>query len=69
MSTLEQNKEIVQRINRDTNAAVANAQVKEVLDKFGYELQGSTPDELGKFIRDQFAAWRQGIRDAGIQPD
>jgi tripartite-type tricarboxylate transporter receptor subunit TctC len=62
-------REIVQRINRDSNAAVANAQVKEVLDKFGFELQGSTPEELGKFIRDQFAAWRQGIRDAGIQPD
>jgi tripartite-type tricarboxylate transporter receptor subunit TctC len=62
-------REIVQRINRDTNAAVANAQVKETLDKFGFELQGSTPEELGKFIRDQFAAWRQGIRDAGIQPD
>ncbi|HEV8094675.1 MAG TPA: tripartite tricarboxylate transporter substrate binding protein [Burkholderiales bacterium] len=62
-------RDIVQRINRDTNAAVANAQVKELLDKFGFELQGSTPEELGKFIRDQFAAWRQGIRDAGIQPD
>jgi tripartite-type tricarboxylate transporter receptor subunit TctC len=62
-------REIVQRINRDTNAALANAQVKEALDKFGFELQGSTPEELGKFIRDQFAAWRQGIRDAGIQPD
>jgi tripartite-type tricarboxylate transporter receptor subunit TctC len=62
-------REIVQRINRDTNAAVANAQVKDVLDKFGFELQGSTPEELGKFIRDQLAAWRQGIRDAGIQRD
>jgi len=62
-------REIVQRINRDTNTAVANGQVKETLDKFGYELQGSTPEELGKFIRDQFAAWRQGVRDAGIQPD
>jgi tripartite-type tricarboxylate transporter receptor subunit TctC len=62
-------REIVQRVNRDTIAALANAQVKEALDKFGFELQGSSPEELGKFIRDQLAAWRQGIRDAGIQPD
>ena len=62
-------RDIVQRVNRETNAAVANAQVKEALDKFGFELQGSTPDELGKFIRDQLAAWRQGVREAGIQPD
>jgi tripartite-type tricarboxylate transporter receptor subunit TctC len=62
-------RDIVQRVNRETNAALTNAQVKEALDKFGFELQGSTPDELGKFIRDQLAAWRQGVREAGIQPD
>ena len=62
-------RDVVDRVARETNAAVTNSQVKEQLDKFGYELQGSTPDELGRFIRDQLAAWRQGIRDAGIQPD
>ena len=62
-------RDIVQRVHRETNAALGNAQVKETLDKFGFELQGSTPDELGKFIRDQLAAWRQGVREAGIQPD
>ena len=62
-------RDIVQRVNRETNAAVANAQVREALDKFGFELQGSTPDELGKFVRDQLAAWRQAVREAGIEPD
>jgi tripartite-type tricarboxylate transporter receptor subunit TctC len=62
-------RDIVERIARETNAAVANAQVKEVLDKFGFELQGSSPDELGKFIRDQLVAWRTAVKEAGIQPD
>jgi len=62
-------REVVERIARETNAAVQIATVKEQLDRFGYELQGSSPEELGKFIRDQFAAWRQAVRDAGIQPD
>jgi tripartite-type tricarboxylate transporter receptor subunit TctC len=62
-------REIVDRVARETNAAVANPQVREQLDKFGFELQGSSSDELGKFIRDQFAAWRQAVREAGIEPD
>jgi tripartite-type tricarboxylate transporter receptor subunit TctC len=62
-------REIVERVARETNAAVNNPQAKEALDKFGFELQGSSPDELGKFIRDQLAAWRQAVKEAGIEPD
>ena len=62
-------RDIVERVARDTNAAVNNAQAKEALDKFGFELQGSSSDELGKFIRDQLAAWRQAVKEAGIEPD
>jgi tripartite-type tricarboxylate transporter receptor subunit TctC len=62
-------RDIVERVARETNAAVANAQAKEALDKFGFELQGSSPDELGKFIREQLAAWRTAVKEAGITPD
>jgi len=62
-------RDIVERVARDVNAAVNNAQVKEQLDKFGYELQGSSPEELGKFIREQLAAWRQAVKEAGIEPN
>jgi tripartite-type tricarboxylate transporter receptor subunit TctC len=62
-------RDIVERVARETNAAINNPQVKEALDKFGFELQGSSPDELGKFIREQLAAWRQAVKEAGIEPD
>ena len=62
-------REIVDRVARETNAAVNNPQVKDALDKFGFELQGSSSDELGKFIREQLAAWRQAVKEAGIEPD
>ena len=62
-------RDIVERVARDTNAAVNHPQAKEALDKFGFELQGSSSDELGKFIRDQLAAWRQAVKEAGIEPD
>ena len=62
-------RDIVERLARETNAAVNHPQVKEALDKFGFELQGSSPDELGKFIGEQLAAWRTAVKEAGIQPD
>ena len=62
-------RDIVERVARDTNAAVNNPQAREALDKFGFELQGSSSDELGKFIREQLAAWRQAVKEAGIEPD
>ena len=62
-------REIVARVNKETSAALQDAKVKEMLDRFGFEMQGSSPEELGKFIRDQLAAWRQGVKDAGIEPD
>jgi tripartite-type tricarboxylate transporter receptor subunit TctC len=62
-------RDIVERVARDVNAAVNTAQVKEQLDKFGYELQGSSPDELGKFIGEQLATWRIAVKEAGITPD
>ena len=62
-------KEIVDRVACETNAAVASPQAKEALGKFGFELQGSSPDELGKFIREQLGAWRVAVKEAGIEPD
>jgi tripartite-type tricarboxylate transporter receptor subunit TctC len=62
-------RDIVQRLAKETQAAMANAQVKATLDKFGFELESSTPDVLARFIRDQLEAWRKGVKEAGIEPD
>ena len=62
-------KEVVERIARETNAAMRSEQAKAIQEKFGFEFQGSSPDELGKFIREQLEAWKKGVKEAGIQPD
>lgn len=62
-------REIVDRLAREFNAAIQRPEVKDPLDKYGYELQGSTPQELAIFVRDQAEAWKRGVREAGIQPD
>lgn len=62
-------KEVVERVARETQAALRSDQAKGIQQKFGFEFQGSSPEELGKFMREQLEAWRKGVKEAGIQPD
>jgi len=62
-------RDIVDRLAREFNAAIQKTEVKEPLDRYGYELQGSTPQELGAFVKEQLEAWKKGVREAGIQPE
>jgi tripartite-type tricarboxylate transporter receptor subunit TctC len=62
-------KDVVDRVAKDVTAAVTDKRVKDILDKFGYELETGGPDFVGKLIREQLAAWKKGVADAGIQPD
>jgi tripartite-type tricarboxylate transporter receptor subunit TctC len=62
-------RDIVERLAREFNAALLKAEVRDPLDKYGYELQGSTSQELAAFVREQAESWKRGVREAGIQPD
>ena len=62
-------KEVVERVARDTAAAVRSEQAKSIQEKFGFEFDSSSSAELGKFMREQLEAWRKGVKEAGIQPD
>jgi tripartite-type tricarboxylate transporter receptor subunit TctC len=41
--------------------------VKHV-EALGMVPSGSTPEELGEWIRNELARWTKVVRDAGIQP-
>ena len=61
--------EITQRMNKELNAAMQKPEVRERVDKLGFELAGSTPEEMGAFLKDQLDAWGKAFRDAGMQPE
>ena len=42
---------------------------KKLLAVQGFPGKGSTPQELGEFIRAQLQSWGQAVKAAGIQPD
>ncbi|MDO9284141.1 MAG: tripartite tricarboxylate transporter substrate binding protein [Aquabacterium sp.] len=61
--------EIVQRMSRELNAAMQRPEVRERITALGFELAGSTPDEMGTFLQDQLQAWGRAFRDAGMTPE
>lgn len=61
--------EVTQRMNRELNAVMARPEVREKIAALGFELSGSTSDELGGFVQDQLQAWAKAFRDAGMQPE
>ena len=58
--------EIVQRMNRELNAAIQWPEVRERITALGFELSGSTPDEMATFLQEQLLAWGKAFRDAGM---
>jgi tripartite-type tricarboxylate transporter receptor subunit TctC len=59
-------REIVERLNREVNAALRRPDVLEKLQSYGYAAEGSTPERLLAINRDDLALWRQLVREAGI---
>ena len=61
--------EIAARLSKELNSIMARPQIREQVDRQGFALAGSTPQELGGFVKQQLGAWAQGFRDAGINPE
>jgi len=61
--------DISARLSAELNAAIARPRVREQADRRGFALAGSTPAELGAFVRQQLEAWARGFRDAGMAPE
>jgi tripartite-type tricarboxylate transporter receptor subunit TctC len=58
--------EIVQRMSRELNAAMQRPEIRERITALGFELAGSTPDEMAGFMQEQLVAWARAFRDAGM---
>ena len=61
--------EIAARVSKELNAIIARPAIREQIDKQGFALAGSSPDQLRGFLKSQLGAWAQGFKDAGINPE
>ncbi len=60
---------IVQRLNAETNAALADADVRRKAEAAGLQLRGGTPAEFRAFMDAEVKKWAQIIKAADIKPE
>ena len=58
--------EVVAKLNKALNEALKDEAVREKLIKAGVAVQGSTPEEFGKFMPAELARWNKVREAAGI---
>jgi tripartite-type tricarboxylate transporter receptor subunit TctC len=61
--------EIVQKLNREINMAIADPAMKARLAALGGEPLPGSPAEFGKLIAEETEKWAKVVRAAGIKPE
>jgi len=60
---------VVAQLNRELNATLRSAEVRDALAEQAFEPGALAPEDFGKLIRDETARWRKVIQDAGLKPE
>lgn len=60
---------VVQRLNRDTNAVLGDAAIRQKVEALGLQLRGGTPGEFATFIAGETRKWAQIVKAANITAD
>ena len=58
--------DIVSRVNRELNVVLARADVRELIERQVFDIQTSTPEELGAYTREQVESWKKAVADSGM---
>jgi tripartite-type tricarboxylate transporter receptor subunit TctC len=61
--------EIVDRLNKEINAAIADAKMKARLADLGLTVLPGSPTDFGKLIAEETDKWAKVIKFAGIKPE
>lgn len=61
--------DIVTRMNQEINKVIRDPQMAQQFQSMGYELAGSTPQELGMHLQQETVKWGKVVRQSGAQLD
>jgi tripartite-type tricarboxylate transporter receptor subunit TctC len=62
-------KNLLSKINGDITAILADADMKERLDKLGAEPAPLSPDEFAKYVREEVVKWAKVVKASGATVD
>ena len=61
--------EIIGRLNREINAALADPKIRARLADVGATVLAGSPADFGKLIADETEKWSKVVKFAGMKPD
>ncbi|TMH59218.1 MAG: tripartite tricarboxylate transporter substrate binding protein, partial [Betaproteobacteria bacterium] len=59
----------VEKLNREFAAALREPDVLQKLGAVGFEIVGSAPQELDRFVRREFEHWDRFVREYNVKFD
>jgi len=59
--------EIVSRMNQEISRVIKDPQMAQQFQSLGYELAGSTPQELGTHLKEETVKWGKVVKQSGVQ--
>jgi tripartite-type tricarboxylate transporter receptor subunit TctC len=62
-------RDIVARLNDASVKALRSPDVRERLTQIGFDVVAGTPEEFGKFMKDEVDRWTRVVKRGGIKPD
>ena len=62
-------KDIIDTLNNETNAVLAEPKMRTRFDELGGSAIGGTPDDFGKLIAGEIEKWGKVVRAANIKPE
>jgi len=62
-------RQVIERLQKELAAALAEPAVREKFIANGFEPQSSTPDQFGSLVREEIEKWRPIVKVSGATPD
>jgi tripartite-type tricarboxylate transporter receptor subunit TctC len=62
-------REIVAKLNEATVKALRSPEVRERMNQIGFDVVASSPEEFGRFMREEVERWTRVVQKGGIKAD